>query len=166
VLLRKIAAFQALAISASMEFAKQAPGIHFFRNSTHSETASRKPFRPPRAAQAPSVLASKIRLEERVAPRHQRPAAGGTSGIINRLNSSGVMADAGVETTRIGYTAVFYSRFCAAAEKQSHAHGASGRSSGSSLLSSAATITIRMGQAGVGAVPAGGSVTLSTVTTE
>jgi hypothetical protein len=61
VLLRKIVAFQALAIFTSMEFAKQAPKIDFFRNSTHSETASRKSFRPPRAAQEPSVLASKIR---------------------------------------------------------------------------------------------------------
>ena len=49
---------------------------------------------------------------------------------------------------------------------EAHAHDASGRSCGSSLLSSAATFTIRMGQAGVGAAPAGGSVTLSTVTTE
>jgi hypothetical protein len=48
----------------------------FSRNSTHSETALRKLFCPPPAAQAPSVLDSKVTLEERVAPRHQRPAAG------------------------------------------------------------------------------------------
>ena len=46
------------------------------------------------------------------------------------------------------------------------AHGATGRSRSCSLLSTAATITIRKGQAGVGAATAGGSVMLSIVKME
>ena len=150
-----------------MEFAKQAPGTYFPVIQLIPKLLCEKCFAP--RAQRKRLLCSTVKSRSKSALRRGISAlqpAFGTSGLINRLNGSGVMADAGVETTGIGYTAVFYSRLRAAAEKQPHAHGASGRSCGSSLLSSAATITIRMGQAGVGAAPAGGSVTLSTVTTE
>jgi hypothetical protein len=66
----------------------------------------------------------------------------------------------------IEFTAAFRPIESQRFQQTPHAHGASGSPGGSCLLSSAATITMRMGQAAVGAAPAGGKVTDSIVITE